>query len=359
MQFHVLYEPGTVNYFGSNVDYWDFTCYKPNWLSKKEGVQHIVWQLNDLPLTQKWIEAYKYKLLKIHESRRSRNPFKYTTVYDLYTHVTEERLLESYRVMNSMIEYVNGQPYTSGRIDISLKLREDNLESVEIDKLNRLHEEFETIMKEVTERRESGELEIPEGEWNEFWLALQSINLIVHYNEKINDNIKKYLFMVEPFYFTALKWEEPTGTEIKLTADDYKDFTLEELGGDLWLDFGTVGKDLFHCFCTNDIELVQQNMVSAQWELKPWVSYSWTKRTPEAAKVFNNEFQTWVKDRNVSSYLDVNDPKYTPGRHRLGTCISHNFKNSEEFMNQVIAKTPKIRCYYLTDDEGNSIYETN
>lgn len=359
MQFHVLYEAGSIDYFGSNVDYWDFTCYKPSWLSRTPGVQHLIWQLNDLPLTVKWASVYKNKMQRIFNTRRTKKPFKFTTVYDVYMHPTEERILESYRVMNQQIDYINNCAYTKNCINTNLKLNENNLAWAETDKLNRLHEDFETIMKDLTDRRNAKELSIPEEEWKALWLALQSINLIVHYNEKITGSIPSYLAKVEPFYFTALKWEETANSEVRLEPEDYRDFTLEENPGDLWLDFGTVGKDLFHCFCTNDLELVQQQMVSAQWELKPWVSYLWSRRTASDAQKFAGEYFKWIQENNLSQYIDINDPKYTPGRHRLGNCISHDFSNSQEFYDTIISKTPKIKCYYLTDDDGNSIYETD
>ncbi len=355
MQFHVVYETGSVDYFGSNVDRWDFTCYQPNWLRKAPGTQVISWQLNDLPLTQKWIEIYRSKLQAIINTRKSKNPFQYTTVYDLYSHVTEERVLESYRVMNRRIDFVNNCDFTRNTISESLKLNENNLDTVEIDKLNRLHEDFETIMKDLTDRREAGELHIPPDTWQSLWLALQSINLIVHYNEKIPGDIKTYLEGVEPFYFTALKWEEPPGTTVHLQPEDYADFTLVETPGTLWLDFSTVGKDLFHCFCTNDVELVQSKMVSPQWELKPWVSYLWTNRDRESAARFKQEYENWLQRNNAAEYIDLSDPKYTPGRHPLGECISHSFQSPQDFIDAIVKNTPKIRSYFLTDDNGNGI----
>lgn len=357
MLFHVVYEKGPVDYFGSNVDHWDFTCYKPNWLLSKEGTQVITWKLNDLPLTRKWVETYKNKLSAIINSRKTKSPFKYTTVYDIYGHPTEQRVLESYRVMNQKIDYVNNCEYTKDKIDPALKLNEDNLDTVEIDKLNRLHEDFETIMKDLTDQREAKTLNIPDEEWSSLWLALQSINLIVHYNEKFaaSASIESYISKVEPFHFTALKWEEPPGTTVYLEPEDYADFTLAERPGTLWLDFSTVGKDLFHCFCTNDVELVQSNMVSPQWELKPWVSYQWTPRSEADAEVFKADYLAWLEKNSVGEYLDLSDLKYTPGRHPLGECVSHQFNNPAEFIDQVISKTPRIRCYFLTDDNGNSI----
>jgi|LauGreDrversion4_2_1035121.scaffolds.fasta_scaffold197392_2 hypothetical protein len=355
MRFHVVYETGSVDYFGSNVDHWDFTCYKPKWLSSAPGTQVITWQLNDLPLTKKWIEIYRSKLQGIINSRKSKNPFKYTTVYDLYSHVTEERILESYRVMNQRIDFINNCDLTKNTISNALKLVENNLDFVEIDKLNRLHEDFENIMNDLTDRRAAGVLHIPPDTWQSLWLALQSINLIVHFNEKIPGDIKEYLSTVEPFYFTALKWEEPPGTTVNLEPEDYADFTLIETPGTLWLDFSTVGKDLFHCFCTNDVELVQSNMVSPQWELKPWVSYLWSDRNKESSDDFRQEYENWLSKNNVSDYIDLTDPKYTPGRHPLGECISHTFQCPQDFIDAIVKHTPKIRSYFLTDDDGNGI----
>ena len=319
------------------------------------GTKTITWKLNDLALTRKWIDTYKNKFNSLIATRKTKNPFVYTTVIDLYTQPTEQLVLQSYRAMNSMIDVVNQSPYIKNKINQRLKLNEDNLDQVEINKLNRLHEEFETIMSDITEHRAA--LGISSAEWKQLWLALQSINLIVHYNEKFTsgENIKNYIDKSEPFYFTALKWEEPPGSTVYLQPEDYADFTLEETPGTLWLDFGTVGKDLFHCFCTNDVELVQSNMVSAQWELKPWVSYHWTGRTSSDAKKFEDEFNEWLTQINASDFLDCDDPKYTSGRHPLGECISHSFTDPQQFIDAIISTTPKIRCYFLTDDDGNNI----
>lgn len=357
MKFHVVYESGKIDYFGSNVDLWDFTCYKPSWLLSHPNIQVVTWQLNDLPLTLKWIETYKNKFNAIVSSRKTKNPFKYKTVYDVYGHPTKERVLESYQVMNQKIDYINNHEVTKNRISEDLKLNETNLDIVEIDKLNRLHEDFETIMNDLTERRSKKLISIDENDWSNIWLALQSINLIVHYNEKFSptSKISDYLEKVEPFHFTALKWEEPPGTTVLLEDSDYKYFTLEETVDTLWLDFGTVGKDLFHCFCTNDVELIQNNMVSPQWELKPWVSYQWTERSKSDAEIFKNQYVQWLNDNEAKKYLDITHPKYSPGRHPLGKCISHTFRDPADFINQIINKTPKIRCYILTDDYGNSI----
>jgi hypothetical protein len=96
-------------------------------------------------------------------------------------------------------------------------------------------------------------------------------------------------------------------------------------------------------------------MVSPQWELKPWVSYLWTNRDRESADKFKQEYENWLTKNNVANYIDLSNPKYTPGRHPLGECISHDFQNPQEFINAIVNNTPKIRSYFLTDDDGNGI----
>ena len=59
--YHVVYGEGFVDYFGSNVSteyFWNFT---PKKLLNEKGTQVVSFKLNDLPLTKKFIKAYKNK----------------------------------------------------------------------------------------------------------------------------------------------------------------------------------------------------------------------------------------------------------------------------------------------------------
>lgn len=360
MKFHVVYETGPISYFGSNVDFWDFTSYQPKWLMQHPNTNIVTWQLNDLPLTQKWVNVYREKMLRLYELKRSKKPPRWRFVYDIYTTPTVQSVIESRRLMNTLIDELNSIPFLNNSFSNEYKLDVSDIENLELFKLNRLHEIFETEMVRITNLVASKQLTLSIEEWDNVWLKLQTVNMIVHYNENLTNNrgtVREFIESLKPAYFTALKWEEPHNSYVALDNEDYKHFTLVEEPGTLWLDFATVGKDLFHCFCTNDKELVESRMVSPQEELKPWVSYSWKSVSKETAEKTLNEFNNWLNINYYDSLLNVSsEPKYTPGRHPLGKCISHNFKNDNEFKEAIVAKTPKIRCFFLTNDDDSSIF---
>lgn len=360
MKFHVVYESGNVSYFGSNVDFWDFTSYQPAWLMQHPNTNVVTWQLNDLPLTKKWINVYKEKMLKLYKQKRSKKPPRWRFVYDIYTTPTVQSVIESRRLMNTLIDELNNISFLNRAFPDEFKLDVSDIENLELFKLNRLHEIFETEMVRITDLVAANHLTLSIEEWDNIWLKLQTVNMIVHYNENLSNTrgtVKEFIESMNPAYFTALKWEEPHNSYVALDNEDYKDFTLVEEPGTLWLDFATVGKDLFHCFCTNDKELVESRMVSPQEELKPWVSYSWKNVSKETADKTLNEFNKWLSVNYFDSLLNTgSEPKYTPGRHPLGKCISHNFKNDNEFKEAIISKTPKIRCFFLTNDDNSSIF---
>jgi hypothetical protein len=296
------------------------------------------------------------------ELKKKKKPYVWRMVYDVYVNPTIHNVLQSRSLMNSTIDWLNQCAYTANRFDTDLKLDTQVLENTHINKLNRLHELFETERVRLTDQIESQALKMDRAEWNELWLKLQTVNMIVHFNEQLNavpdgQSIREFLHYLPQQYFTALKWEEPHSSYVGLEPTDYQHFILSEQPGTLWLDFGTVGKDLFHCYCTNDHELIQQRMVSPQQELKPWVSYGWEQHSEQHAQETLAAYQRWLNEHYYDSLLDVgNNPQYTPGRHPLGQCISHDIQSPQQFVEQIISQTPKIRCFYLTDDQGRTVY---
>ena len=152
-----------------------------------------------------------------------------------------------------------------------------------------------------------------------------------------------------------LVFDVPKEEDFLLEPDDYKYFTLARPKGALTLDFGTVGKDLFTCSVTDDIELVHKNMISQQFELNPWVQFDWF---PCSEKEWDDQmvlYNGWIEENNVADYLDLSQPKFNPGRHQLGHCISHDFSHPEEFVDKIISQTPKINSFFITDDDNQSI----
>ena len=356
-RYHVVYESGFVNYTGSNVDDHYFNHLEPNDIMNTPGFQTLTWELNDLPLTQKFIDAYKQKNYQVaYDLFVRKRKRSWRAVTDIYKGLTAESVLESRTEMNNIIEYLNTefQDKIWFTIPSELKLNDQDLYDKRDKNLNELHDHFETRMIELESKRSRGEIDLADA--NILWEKLQSINLIVHFNERLgNENNIDELEHAEESYFTTIKFDVPTRSTILLEPDDYKDFTMVRPAGSLMLDFGTVGKDLFTCSVTNDAELVYKNMISQQWELNPWVQYDWASCSEKEWDDQMQLYNAWIDEYKIADYLDLTDPKYTPGRHQLGDCISHNFTNASQFIDEIISKTPKIHAFFITDENNISI----
>jgi hypothetical protein len=356
-RYHILHRPGFVNYTGSNLNddfYWHL---EPDRLIDEHTV--VTWELNDLPLTQKFVEAYKTKMYAIIYNKFVRKQKRaWRIIYDVYKGLTAKDVLASRVEMNNIIEFINSELKDKVWFSIptELKLNESNLLDKRLHNLNELHDIFETRMVELSSK--FSRKEIDEATHELLWNKLQSINLLVHYNERLRLSRNQTASSLEDLpasYFTSLKCETPRNTEILLEPEDYKHFTCVRSSTALTLDFGTVGKDLFNCSVTDDQELVYKGMISQQWELNPWVQFDWCSCTEEEWGDQMVLYDKWIKDNNIADYLDLSDPKYTPGRHQLGECISHNFTCAADYIDQVISHSPKITGFVITDEQNNSI----
>lgn len=348
MRYHIVYESGPVEYYGSNVTKSKFFNKDPEFLLTQPNTQVVTWELNNLDLTKHFVECYKQRMHSVIEQ-----PQFFEFIYDVYRSLDAKTMLESRAEMNRIIDKINLnlEKIYWFSIPKELKLNVTNITDTRIKNLNELHDIFETRMDELKDKVPFYEHEKRDMVWND----LQSINLLVHFNERnvTNDSEAKD----RQTYFTSLKFEPPYNTKQtwNLVGSDYKDFTLVRPYGALTLDFGTVGKDLFTCSVTDDIELVHKDMVSQQWELNPWVQFDWFRCTEQDWEDQMVLYNKWIDDNNVGDYLDLRNPIYTPGRHQLGHCISHNFKHPEEFVQAIIKTTPKINSFFITDDQNKTI----
>lgn len=361
MRYHVIYQPGDVVYYTTNYSHVSSETQSADYLLNLPNSQVITWELNDLPLTQKFVNNLKQTLLLgLHNNCLQ-------LAYDVYREPTEELLLSSRAEMNSIIDKFNAVQSIWFNIPEDLKLDDKNINNVHQDKLNKLHDLFENNLPVLYKL--NNENNIPHGlEFQQAYQDFQTINMLVHYNEKIfkfigsdNNDCREKLKKIHKQYFTALKliYNGAYGDSYKidLQPEDYKDFTVHKPKGWLELDFATVGKDLVSCAWTDDFELVKNNACSQQLYMYPWVSYGWMhfENDIHHRNNIDDRYREWIENNNVGRYIDLDDPKYTPGRHMLGQCISHSFDNAEDFRVSVTDKTPTIAGICLTDDNNKDI----
>ena len=153
MRYHVVYEPGEINYLGSNTSTDLFWLKDPIDLLQQPNTNVITWQLNDLPLTKKFVELYKTRM---HSAMlwhyKGNKDFFFNFIYDIYRGVNKNNLLESREEMNKIIDNLNTRKDIWFDIPEDLKLNTTDIFDPREKNLNELHDHFETRMAELEER---------------------------------------------------------------------------------------------------------------------------------------------------------------------------------------------------------------
>jgi hypothetical protein len=325
MKLNVIFGKKNIDYFSTNTHYID--SIRSEIENKKNRI--ISYTLNDLPLTQKFIEYWQIYRKNVFK-KLNNSQFGYNINY--YPNSLIKTTKDAIEEMNLTINEMKNLGY---KIDDSLYLN-DNLSSEDfVKKLNELHFIFE---------KESSKL-------NNLRSEVENRQIIRHELEKIN-NLVHFLEkgLTENFAISIRTVASMCSKYYNLEDEDYKDFIMPS-GGDLVCDFATVGKDLWYCSMSNDIDLIRKKEVKQQTQLTDFIFLNFQITSPE----FNNKKFTdhykWCKNNRVDQYIDYKLPKYSPGRHVLGK-IDEPIYTGYDFYKKIISETPAFIGYYLTYDNG-------
>lgn len=298
----------------------------------------ISYTLNDLPLTKKFIEYWQiYR--KYTADRLQSSYMKYNVNY--YPMQSDEMFFSAKKSMNEIIDNLKNYGI-SVNSDLKLDIRSrDN----EIKKINELHFVFE---------KEAINLKAIDPEqcenYHDIWYSLEKINNLVHFLENFKngsqERMKHFHIAVRP----GRSISEKGFQYYDLQDEDYRDF-IKPSGGDVICDFATVGKDLFYCSCTDDIELVERNEVKQQTQLTDFIFLNFGSQ--EKMPYFRDHY-AWCERNNIEKYLDYKSPKYNPGRHVFGK-IDEPIYTGKDFYDKILSKTPAFLGYYLSDDHGEPL----
>lgn len=293
----------------------------------------ISYTLNDLPLTKKFIECYqlyrnsKKKLITKNETLDSYD-------YNWYIPVDQNTIVLAKQEMNKVIDELNSYGY-----GIDHRLYLDYETSLpEFEKLNDLHYIFErerTVLLDHLDKIRETHL-------------FEKINQLVHFIEKantVNHQNKQHMLVVRPHH--RISYDQ---LYTKLIDSDYE-FFREPESGDLVCDFSTIGKDLWACASTNDLNLIKNNSVRQQEYLTDYVAIIFKNSINRSLTVFKNNFYDWCSANSVDNYFNYQLSKYNPGRHILGK-IDSPIKTADDFYENVFSKTPKFLGSFITDDNN-------
>jgi hypothetical protein len=335
MKLNVLFGKQKVDWFATNIR----IVYSLQQELENTDNRLISYTLNDLPLTKKFIEYWQ--IYRKSTADRLQEPYmEYNVNY--YPMQSTDMFFSAKQEMNEMIARLQSFGI---EVDNGLLLNQTSSDN-EIKKLNELHFIFE---KEAINLKSV----VPEicSHYGDIWYALEKINNLVHFLETFdNKNIKKRL---EHFYIAirpGVGIAEKCFPYYTLQDQDYIDF-IKPSGGDLVCDFATVGKDLFYCSCTNDIELVKRQEVKQQTQLTDFIFLNFGGQEKEP--YFEDHYK-WCEENHIEKYLDYKSPRYNPGRHVFGK-IDEPIYTGRSFYENILSKTPAFLGYYLSDDSGNPL----
>ena len=154
MKYHVIYKPGDVTYYTTN--YTSAPTYNQvidhEFMLNQPDSQIVTWELNDLPLTQKFIWNHKRTLQEYGTDLESECNF----ATDVYSNPIEEPILKSRTQMNLIIDKFNNLEWGWFSIPEIFKLDDVNINVVKIKELNALHDLFEDNLPILLEKNDAG-----------------------------------------------------------------------------------------------------------------------------------------------------------------------------------------------------------
>lgn len=331
MKFHVIFnkEPvkNKLDLFSTNVLKID-----PHELPLHKTSNILTYKLNDHYLTKKFVEAFL--------RTQSMNIFQDDAAiynYNYYMNADPERVALAKQAMNDTITELN--EINMFQLDTNLYLDVDNPYIAEFEKINELHFRFETELV----RLEKGH---PKAD--RVWYLLEKVNNLVHFIERVNEEGG----YTPEFWMMSIRAKCRMDHWYKLQPEDYHHFQYFQ-AGDLVADFSTVGKDLWAASRTNDMELVRRKECKQQEYITEYAFIPFN--TDEANFDGPHGFWAWCENNKVRDYLDLDDPKYRPGRHIMGKLESHKIEDAYDFYDKVFNDTPYCEGVYMTDDNNNII----
>jgi hypothetical protein len=155
---------------------------------------------------------------------------------------------------------------------------------------------------------------------------INQLNYIVHNAESCLSNIKWNKKFSSLIFNLNVLASEP------LLPKDYLQFDQYNIApGSLILGYDTIGKNLFHCYVDNDIDLIQHSMVRPKLTLTSAVNcyISGMSESREPAR-----YHKWCEDNDIlNNYgYDSRNPLHSGGCCVIGTPIDWNGEELTEWL---------------------------
>lgn len=203
------------------------------------------------------------------------------------------------REINESVKYFNENNGYGAKLEYVLEVSQVNL--------NKLHFEFEHaaniyLPDELLSSEHNRSLEKKEPKCPDLDLLAFHLNNINNSIHALESALMLTDTQLNAYFSTYLRDMTKVNPSIPLENDDYKKFTLQGRFGDLFLGYGTTGKNLFHIFKDNDRDFFRNgNKPSPQRAVTTNV-LAWFSDDVNHKKEFDR-YLDWYKNNEI---LDLN-----------------------------------------------------
>ena len=182
--------------------------------------------------------------------------------------------------------------------------------------LNHLHYEFHRFEEAVATER-----------WrviNDAYDPLQIVNVLIHKLEQMTNmwfsgyETDKTL-LVSTFFIHRTNPNDgnPVLFTRPIPTEHYQYWNPSDADGVLLLGYHTIGKNLFHCYKDNDINLVKMNMIRPQISIGTEAQMYFGSWPESDQQPILEGMHQWVKDNRLEAYVNSYEPQHCVSQQPL------------------------------------------
>lgn len=245
----------------------------------------LQWDIKDSTIATRWANMLKTT------PRQNEN---YHSAFDWYTVGYTQEHLD--KIVSNMSAICNKLNLTKG-----FDIPNSWFENLTRESLNQLHLKFHSMAEDIPSDKD-----------------IDQLNYIVHNAEACMSNMYwKQKFGNLVANFNVFDCEELSESDFL----EFNNYSIEP--GALILSYATIGKNLYHCYIDNDLELIQNQMVRPKVTLTPAVNCYITGTNASHQPV---QYYKWCDDNNIFDKYgyDCRNPMHTGGHCVIGTPIDWN-----------------------------------
>jgi hypothetical protein len=268
--------------------------------------EKLSFRLVDTPVTALWLETVRETIA---------DP-KFQVYYNqMATFIpTLEKIQETWNLMYQGVQDTNSKKWIDVE-PISMPKHfdpNDNPQAL----LNQLHYKFHCFEEAVVAER-----------WrivDDSYDPLQIVNVLIHKLEQMNtawfsgqelDNT----LLVSTFFIHRTNPSDgnPILSTRTIPVEHYQYWNPNDADGVLLLGYHTIGKNLYHCFRDNDVDLVRNRMLRPQINLGTEAQMFFSKWPVTNQDECLRDMHQWVHANQLESYADLSDPRHNLSQQPL------------------------------------------